>query len=773
LSTTSSVVLLFMLQRQKLGMEVMILISLFLLVGLQPWALVALVALGHQQLNKRKKKPLGTMKQDIPNVEPYYKDMTDDQKKEMLTKSVGSPLAAEETLNQYDVILIGTGPTTLYTAALLSRAGRKVLVLSNKEDASGCTNLSSADHKCNKIPFDLEDSNVGNLKTLQKELAPALCTTTDLQGGVRFAQIGSNLDGHAFEILSIPGMGSADGREQIPFVVGASVDQLADDAANCLGDAFPSAFGSDSLSAQYASTAQAMNGSSFSYYLSKIFPESSKSLLDSGHYENATVRPTQPFLDKSFPLNAHLRSLFAGIGMKHENIKPSQTSMGVHVTNVCAALSGEGMHYPIGGPRALCHALASVVEQYGGRVATGVSTQELVFGDVKAEATSKKDPPPPPCTGVKIGDNRTVKVAKPAGGDKDSKGAIICMDGFIYTFLHLMPTDIRDKYKVPRGLPVLTESRPVIKFLFALKGSAEELNVTGADYYRLPSAALPVDEVGEGGFIKCGEIGGSDYKEDEPEKDSSSEKHRGKTSKKEKEEGGDKEEAKEEDTQEVTGMEASQKTKKKVKFDTGSSWIHVSFPSAKDPSFSSCHGNNVTTCVVTIEADDDFVTLFETKPRLYAVHTDKLVKGNKMTGDCSRLLERVMKDLVETFPQVENKIIASEIRGPYRRGLTHNPERFAAKGIRADTPYPGLYVGGADLTVNTFSDSILGGWLAANAVMGYSVIDHQYLEKSITSDLAEFLKPPFEMEEEDLAVPYVPPEPVEPPAEETTDDNES
>jgi len=765
ISTTSSVVLLFMLQRQKLGMEFMILISLFLLVGLQPWALVAIVALGHHQLNRRKIKALGTMKSNIPNVEPYYKGMTDDQKKEMLTKPVGSPLTADDKLNAYDVVLIGTGPSTLYTAALLSRAGRKVIVLSSREDASGCANLSSADHKTNKIPFDLEDSNASNLKTLQEELAPALCTNADLQGGVRFAQIGSNVDGYAFEILSIPGMGGAYGKEQIPFVIGASIDQLAEDAANCLGDGLSTAFGSDSQSLQYAATCKAMNGSSFSYYLTKIFPENSKSFLDSGHYENATVRPTQPFLDKTFPLNPHLRSLFAGIGMKHEDIKPSQTSMGAHITNVSAALSGEGMHYPIGGPRALCHALASVVEQYGGRIATEVGAKEFVFEDVKEAASSKKDPDAPRCTGIKLGDNRTIKVAKPVvEKGKEGEGAIICMDGFIYTFLHLMPGEIRDKYKVPRGLPVLTESRPVIKFLFAVKGSAEELNVTGADYYRLPSAALPEDEVGEGGLITCGEIGGSGYDEDESPKDTT---HRGKTSKKDEKEDEEKE-VKEEDAQDVTGIEESKKTKQKVKFNTGSSWIHISFPSAKDPSFSTCYGNNVTTCVVTIEADDDFVTLFETKPRLFAIHPEKLVKGDKMTGECSRLLERVMKDLAETFPQVTGKILASEIRGPYRRGLTHNPERFAAKGIRADTPYPGLYVGGADLTVNSFSDSIVGGWLAANAVMGYSVIDHQYLEKSITSDLAQFLEEPYELEE-DLAVPYY--DPPEPAAEGTNDDN--
>lgn len=77
-------------------------------------------------------------------------------------------------------------------------------------------------------------------------------------------------------------------------------------------------------------------------------------------------------------------------------------------------------------------------------------------------------------------------------------------------------------------------------------------------------------------------------------------------------------------------------------------------------------------------------------------------------------------------------------------------------------PYPGLYIGGADLTVgDSTSGSIVGGWLAANAVMGYSLLDHVYLKKNITSDLQQFLDEPcMETERdgvivEDLAVPFV------------------
>ena len=105
--------------------------------------------------------------------------------------------------------------------------------------------------------------------------------------------------------------------------------------------------------------------------------------------------------------------------------------------------------------------------------------------------------------------------------------------------------------------------------------------------------------------------------------------------------------------------------------------------------------------------------------------------------------------------QTLGKIVYSQLVGPINRGLIHNPERYAAVGIRPESPYPGLYVGGSDLTVgDSYSASIVGGWLAANAVMGYSSIDHLFLQKNITSDIIQFLEEPENPEEDDLAVPY-------------------
>ena len=368
--------------------------------------------------------------------------------------------------------------------------------------------------------------------------------------------------------------------------------------------------------------------------------------------------------------------------------------------------------------------LSSVVELTGGRVFTTVQIHELLFEDVDEQQNPQsgeagsEEPEAPRCIGVQLAGGQELRFSVE---DYDREPVIISMLGFLNTFIRLLPDDVRTKYKVPRGLPALSERRPVFRILFALNGDADELDVTGADYYRLPGAALALDELDESGAIKLGEVGRSG---EEP-----SEEQDG-------------------DHIEVV-LPSSEKRKKgrKLKFDTGKSWIHISFPSAKDPTFADRHGN-ITTCVVTIEADDDFVTPFDTKPRLIVI--DKQTSSS--SGDLSRLLERVKSDLFDIYPQLEDKVLHAEIRGPFAKGLSHIPERYAAKGVRADSPYPGLYLGGSDLTVgDSFAGSIVGGWLVANAVAGYSAIDYLFLGKNITADLAELTISP---EGEEVAVPF-------------------
>lgn len=765
---STAVIILFMMQRGNLRWEVTLLTILFLLIGLQPWALVVLIAGGNALLENRKHRRVQPMKKHIPLTSPYYAiEVDDDQdvaeidpqqekqhKIDMLNRPVGTKLSADEYIDMslFDTMLLGSGPATLYTGALLARAGRKVLVLSSPEDASGCYTLegSGVPEAAGGVPFDVESSNVAKCSRQQALLAPALCSSTDYQGGIRFAKIGTDADGYSFEILSVPGMGGSIGGAKdsgVPFVLrGGGVQSLVEDAALYLGDGWPGLTPDDygsSASAVYIGICEAMNATSNQYYISKLLDESVNNLRSASTYQEATIRFASAFLDKGFPLNPHTRSLFAAIGMKGEHLRPNETSMGAHVTNICSALSGEGMHYPIGGPRSLCHAFTSVIEENGGKVWSKVPYGRLLFErnpDLESEKSTPKQgetsgedtfPPAPRCIGIELADKREIKFDMAQWKSKGYQPAVVSFVGMVSTFIRLLPANIRDTYSVPRGLPALSERRPVLKILFQLKGSAQDLNVTGADYYRLPAAALAKDVIDPTtGEVRLGEIGGVGT-ESPPENEVLVEMINQESS----------------NNGSATAMASKGR---KLKYEAGSSWMQVSFPSAKDPSFESRHGK-ITTCVVTIEADDDFVTPFETKPKLYAVQ-----KGKGPThSDYKWLMERVQKDLLDTYPQLEGNIMHSTMVGPLYRGLSHNPQRYAAKGVRPESHYPGLYIGGSDLTVGeSFSASIVGGWLAANAVMGYNAVDHLFLQKSITTDLVRHLELPDVEDEADLAVDF-------------------
>ena len=797
----TSFVLLFMLHRNGVKWEATTLAAIFFLTGLHPWALVVLVAAGRFYLNKRKNKRIGDMPSKVKLVEPYYssslyqghKTVADQHKQkknkhEILLQPVGTPLPdslflAENNNNNnnndsnddshdFDTLVIGSGATALYTAALLSRAGRQVLVLSSDDDASECRTLLTAPEELKSIPFDVQSNNIAYVDRMQRLLAPALCTKTDFQGGVRFATVGSEKDFYAHDILSIPGMGvdgTSNNSESIPFVVHAGSQlHLANDAAMFLGDGWPQSEEdiTNSTSASYLSVCASLAVDSSQFYTSKLFPESVNNMRSKNGYAEAGQRNTSAFLDKCLPLNAHVRSLMAGLGMRGECLPPSRTSMAAHITNILAVTSPQGQAYPVGGPRSLCHAMASVIEQNGGKVYTGVNVSELLFRKDGESTTDKKSQKKkstteeksddnsndaPRCIGVKLADGRSIFVSSDSTNDDDhdDDGAVICTDGFLPTFIQRLPDSLRMKFGVPKGLPALHERRPLIKVLVALDGSSDDLNVTGADWYRLPNASLAYDEIDSNTReIKCGIIGAETLQQDEYDYITSNNEKQNLESPKPSNDDIDAV-----NVEEKSGQQQSNKkpTNKRNYFTNGSSWMKVSFPSAKDPSWKERFGD-ISTCVVTIEADNDTCREFSTKPRIFSILSNKDAKR--------RLLDRVTNDLIDNFPQLEGKMKYMELHGPFRAGLSHTPERFAAKGVRPHTPYPGLYMGGPDITIgDSFSGSIVAGWLAANAVMGYSFFDQMFLEKDIISDLVKFMEKPSKrkttLEEDVLAVPFV------------------
>ena len=774
LSTPTSVMLLFMLQRNKVRTDALILAALFLLVGLQPWALVCLVCYGvYWKERRRSELPRNAKvgkKKDIKAVPPYYGPTTQD-KQEILLQPVGTPIPEDKQkeLNElYDTMIVGTGIDTLYCAALLSRMGYRTLVLCPTEDASGCLTVDNEPF-WSTVPFDVNDSKVGKIQATQQILAPALCSTTDAQGGVRFATIGTEADGFAYDVISVPGMGGGvtSSEEEggsdgcIPFVLRAGgIASVAEDSSLYLGDGWDN-MGHSSI-AQYIHMCVGLNADATEYYYPKMLFKDQQaawtSIMSGGKWSSTAygataIRHAGDFLKRFIPLHPHVRSLAAAIGCRNEDVRPSQTSMAVHVSHVAAAADPMGFAYPVGGPRSLGHALRNTVEVLGGKVVTGVRVQEFVFEEVqqheqeqsKSQVNDEKKVAPR-CVGVKLCNGAELRLKKVAEMGQEYKGAVISFLGVVPTCIKI-PSTVRDAYGIPAGVPALKERRPLIHILYGLNGSASDLNLPAADWWRLPSCSLPKDSVdATTGRVTPGNVGGDDQIVNNPDTE---EKKGGEENKKTSET----EQPPTESTNSFTLDPVSKSAKTKgttKKFQTGRSWMRISFPSVKDPSWHERHPH-MSTCVATIESDDDFCRMINGKPSFAMI-------GKPSSGETQRLKERVLRDLLASFPQLEGKVAFEELRGPYNAGLSQSAEKFAVKGVRPETQYPGLLLGGKDLTVDSFSGSIAGAWLAANAVMGYTVIDAVLLQKNITTDLEHFLPQPSSSSEVDvdLAVPFTP-----------------
>lgn len=783
LSLTASIMLLMMLYRGGVRKDALGLIGLFLLVGLKPWALILIVSIGYHIMEKKKGKSKGSMSTRIPLTKSYFSDVPDGKERNMLLETpVGTAYTesvkeAEELSEKYDAIVIGGDIPSLYTAALLSRAGKKVLVLSDNKDACGesmldsskalYSDFSSSSASKNipeNLPFNTQYSKIAHVYQQQELMAPALATTDDCQGGIRFATLGSEHDGYAYDVYSIPGLISGDysSDENVPFVMRAGgVETLAEDAAYLLGDGWDQTGtgNSSSQSAAYCKLINELNRDASVYYMSKVTPTalsslgtSSSSQKDSdssstsktsntgkGLYSTVAYRPALDFLNHTVPFNPHVRSVCSAIGMPDENLPPTVCAMAAHTSNFSAFLGksgSSGYSYPIGGMRSLGKALENIIVQEnenktsgGGKVLTDVQVKELVF-DTSATAEDGEGGPPK-CIGVKLHNNdQTILLS-----DKED-GSIICAQGFLHTFLRYLPDDVRQKHGVPRGLPALSESRPKMNLLLVLDGTAAKLDLPSQDWYRLPNASLPRDEIDEEtGKPKLGVVGSmlSSTADSVTQTPSRSKKDKSPP------------QSSDPSQQQETPSVAEGTTK----FQSGSSWMKISFPSAKDPSWEERYGK-ISTCVVQVEADDEFVKFFDTKPRVYVP-----LPGNK-TETTKRLIDRIMKDVTQEFPQLKkNKILGMELQGPTKTGkLSHTCHRYAASGIRPQTLYKNLYVGGSDLTVDSFSGAIVGSWMCAIAVMKYDYIDLNYLMKHITSDLQKFMEEPVNSGENNVAVWY-------------------
>ena len=274
------------------------------------------------------------------------------------------------------------------------------------------------------------------------------------------------------------------------------------------------------------------------------------------------------------------------LGGGAENLSPAHLAFPHLATTIIGSL--EGRYFPKGGPTAILNAMLPSIEAAGGRVLYNVKIDGIV---VKADSSSENPSSTPlryhRAAGVRIKNENTVI---------EPKYGIVSGLGLHKTWTDLVmkttgsvnistsppgspnlkgPSALSDKRKplaLERLSGTIPRARPVLHLLVELLGSADDLQLMSADYVEVPPV---LDDAGnllapsQGGagclssFSRSSVAGTNDPG------------NRG-----------------------------------------GAKWMRISFPSAKDPEWDAFTDENekgISTCVITIEADDEWVNSTEKK----------------------------------------------------------------------------------------------------------------------------------------------------------------
>jgi len=149
--------------------------------------------------------------------------------------------------------------------------------------------------------------------------------------------------------------------------------------------------------------------------------------------------------------------------------------------------------------------------------------------------------------------------------------------------------------------------------------------------------------------------------------------------------------------------------------------VYISFPSAKDPTFSERYPGRAT---IEIVAPGPY--------EWYADWADKPwgKRGDDYEARKEAYARRLLEKLYEKFPQLVGKVDYYELSTPlstdyfcrYRRGeiygLNHTPERFGQDWLKPKTRIPGLYLTGQDIMTCGVVGAMIGGLLTTLAISG-------------------------------------------------------
>ncbi|MBV8159104.1 MAG: NAD(P)/FAD-dependent oxidoreductase [Dyella sp.] len=110
--------------------------------------------------------------------------------------------------------------------------------------------------------------------------------------------------------------------------------------------------------------------------------------------------------------------------------------------------------------------------------------------------------------------------------------------------------------------------------------------------------------------------------------------------------------------------------------------------------------------------------------------TEWMRRGAEYDDMKARLSEHLLEQAYARFPQIRGRVVHAELSSPLSynhflgrsqgnfMGYEQTPKRFAQRWMRAHSPVKGLYFSGQDVSAAGVSGAMVGGLVAASAVLG-------------------------------------------------------
>eukprot|EP00656_Telonema_subtile_P037929 TRINITY_DN4238_c0_g1_i2.p1 TRINITY_DN4238_c0_g1~~TRINITY_DN4238_c0_g1_i2.p1 ORF type:complete len:623 (-),score=163.51 TRINITY_DN4238_c0_g1_i2:110-1978(-) len=339
-----------------------------------------------------------------------------------------------------DYIIIGSGISGLYCAALLAKVGKKVVVLEQHYVAGGCTHA----WEDKGFEFDTGLHYVGRIEKYKPLL--------DLVSGpdkVEWAKMGCEEDGFCYDEIKLGDTPTHHFRAgKVAFV---------EDLAKMFPD-------ERAALEEYTELVQKVNKLADMYYFAKLFHPVVMRLVNkfvNADYFKWASSSTEQVIGSMFTdkrLRALLCSQYGNYGLE-----PADSSFLIHA-GMAAHYMGGG-YFPVGGSQRIAEALIPTIERAGGRVLVRAEVESICVTQGRA-------------TGVTM-----------ANGDEISARLGVVSSAGLPITEQLVPEAHRAVLAYQQFLPTVKPSLSHIYAFIGLEGEAEDLDLRGANRWVLPTQA--------------------------------------------------------------------------------------------------------------------------------------------------------------------------------------------------------------------------------------------------------------------------------------------